>query len=82
MSLHWLPTLISLVVLALAAASARAEDSTATTTEYKLDDTQVDGALQAPHGEVLIVRKREARESLIRVREHWVHELLHSVENL
>jgi hypothetical protein len=35
-----------------------------------------------PDGENLMVRRRGARESLIKIREHFVPELLKSVENL
>ena len=38
--------------------------------------------LVRPDGENLMVRRKGARESLIRVREHFINELLKSVENL
>lgn len=81
MSLHW-PLIAFLLALGLPAAGAQADDGSSDTTEYKFDDTLVDGSMPSAKGEVLFVRKRAQRESLIRVREHWVRELLHSVENL
>jgi hypothetical protein len=51
-------------------------------TTYDFEDTLVHGDLPAPNGEVLQARGRGARTSLIRVREHFVHELLKSIEGL
>ncbi|MGD8859323.1 MAG: hypothetical protein PVI30_04875 [Myxococcales bacterium] len=53
-------------------------------TTYGFEDTLVHGDLPAPDGEVLRGRGRGrgALTSLIRVREHFVHELLKSVESL
>jgi hypothetical protein len=51
-------------------------------TSYDFEDDLVQGDLVRPDGENLLVRRRGARESLIRVREHFVNELLKSVENL
>ncbi len=52
------------------------------TTVYTFEDDEVFGTTTAPIGEVLLVRPREQRESLIRARDHFVRELLHSVEEL
>jgi hypothetical protein len=51
-------------------------------TTYDFEDDLVQGDLVRPDGENLMVRRRGARESLIRVREHFIAELLKSVENL
>lgn len=51
-------------------------------TTYDFEDDLVQGDLVRPDGENLMVRRRGARESLIRVREHFISELLKSVENL
>lgn len=51
-------------------------------TTYDFEDDLVQGDLVRPDGENLMVRRRGARESLIRVREHFINELLKSVENL
>jgi hypothetical protein len=81
MSPHRLRVL-ALSLSVLSAAPAVAEDSNTEPTEYHFDDDLVDGTARAPTGEVLFVRKRGARESLIRVREHWIRELYQSVEEL
>jgi len=52
------------------------------TTSYDFEDDLVQGDLVRPDGENLMVRRRGARESLIRIREHFINELLKSVENL
>lgn len=76
-----------LVLLAFAltafAAPALAQDGGGdNTTTYDFEDDLVQGDLVRPDGENLMVRRRGARESLIRIREHFVPELLKSVENL
>ena len=52
------------------------------TTSYDFEDDLVQGDLVRPDGENLMVRRRGARESLIKIREHFINELLKSVENL
>jgi hypothetical protein len=81
-----------LLVLAAVAAtvgarplSARAEEparSRSETTTYSFEDDLVKGGTVGPDGEILDVRRRGERGSLIRVRTHYIHELLKSVENL
>lgn len=51
-------------------------------TEYTFDDDVVTGDLVRPDGEVAIVRKKGKERSLIRVRQHFIPEMLKSVENL
>lgn len=63
----------------LAVPAAAQEDNT---TSYDFEDDLVQGDLVRPDGENLMVRRRGARESLIRIREHFIPELLKSVENL
>ncbi|MCC6877088.1 MAG: hypothetical protein IT378_22480 [Sandaracinaceae bacterium] len=58
-----------------------AQDNNETTT-YDFDDDLVQGDLVRPDGELLNVRRRGRRASLIRVREHFIPEMLKSVENL
>lgn len=60
--------------------SAAAQDGEATT--YDFEDDLVTGDLVRPDGELLNVRRRGRRASLIRIREHFVPEMLKSVENL
>jgi hypothetical protein len=61
-----------------AADTARAGGSTS----YDFEDDLLQGDLVRPDGENLLVRRRGARESLIKIREHFIPELLKSVENL
>jgi len=51
-------------------------------TSYDFEDDLVQGDLVRPDGENLMVRRRGARDSLIRIREHFIPEMLKSVENL
>lgn len=51
-------------------------------TQYAFDDDLVRGDTLGPDVEVLQARRRGARDSLIRARENFVHELLKSVEDL
>jgi len=84
--------MLALMGTAVAAAPALAEPPPARggggggggnqSTSYDFEDDLVQGDLVRPDGENLLVRRRGARESLIRVREHFVNELLKSVENL
>jgi hypothetical protein len=52
------------------------------TTTYDFEDDLVTGDLVRPDGEILQVRRRGNRSSLIRIREHFIPEMLKSVENL
>lgn len=52
------------------------------TTTYNFDDDIVQGDLVRPDGEMALARRRGRQSSLIRVREHFVPEMLKSVENL
>ncbi len=67
----------STVVIAPAAMAQEGE-----TTTYDFEDDLVQGDLVRPDGELLNVRRRGRRASLIRVREHFIPEMLKSVENL
>ena len=51
-------------------------------TTYDFEDDLVSGDLVRPDGEQLIVRRRGRRTSLIRIREHFIPEMLKSVEDL
>ncbi|HEX2679279.1 MAG TPA: hypothetical protein VHM19_21660 [Polyangiales bacterium] len=75
------------LVAALAPAVARADDparvvATSSTTTYTFDDDMVGGTIKSSDLLVLQVRTRKANESLVRVREHFIPELLKSVEQL
>lgn len=68
---------------ALLAPIAAAQDGAGeAATTYDFEDDLVTGDLVRPDGEMLNVRRRGRRASLIRVREHFIPEMLKSVENL
>ena len=77
-----------LVIAALIAAIsmwvsvAQAQDIPGSQTTYDFDDDLVTGDLVRPDGEQLIVRRRGRRASLIQIREHFIPEMLKSVEDL
>ena len=54
----------------------------AQTTTYSFEDDLVSGDLVRPDGDLMRVRRRGQRSSLIRIREHFIPEMLKSVENL
>jgi len=51
-------------------------------TSYDFEDDLVTGDLVRPDGELLSVRRRGNRASLIQIREHFIPEMLKSVEDL
>lgn len=51
-------------------------------TRYSFEDDQVFADTERPMGEVMMVRRRGQRESLVRVRDSFVVELLQSAEAL
>ena len=51
-------------------------------TEYSFDDDVVTGDLVRPDGELTVVRKKGKQRSLIRVRQHFIPEMLKSVEDI
>lgn len=74
---------LSAVLLGATASSASAQDRGGdAATTYDFEDDLVTGDLVRPDGEMLNVRRRGRRASLIRVREHFIPEMLKSVENL
>jgi len=76
--------LVSIVIIGLfmfTAGLVSAQDY-AEKTEYSFDDDVVTGDLVRPDGELTVVRKRGKERSLIRVRQHFIPEMLKSVENL
>lgn len=76
-----LSILAVLVAFAVAMPVAWAEDFD-NTTEYNFDDDVVEGDLVRPDGEMAMARRRGRQSSLIRVREHFIPEMLKSVEDL
>ncbi len=70
-----------ILVLCIGIASAQ-ETKYAEKTEYTFDDDVVTGDLVRPDGELIVKRKKGKERSLIRVRKHFVPEMLKSVEDL
>jgi hypothetical protein len=64
------------------AAGGATQSGGARTQEFNFTDELVSGQLVRPDGETTRVRRRSAGISLIRIREHFVPEMLKSVENL
>ena len=62
--------------------AGNAQDVPAPETTYDFEDDLVTGDLVRPDGEQLIVRRRGRRASLIQIREHFIPEMLKSVEDL
>jgi hypothetical protein len=65
-----------------AAAPAAAPAAEPQATSYDFEDDLVTGDLVRPDGELLSVRRRGNRASLIQIREHFIPEMLKSVEDL
>ncbi len=72
--------LITTASLSVSVAQAQAIPGSETT--YDFEDDLVTGDLVRPDGEQLIVRRRGRRASLIQIREHFIPEMLKSVEDL
>jgi hypothetical protein len=64
------------------AGGALAQDKAGGETTYDFEDDLVTGDLVRPDGELLSVRRRGNRASLIQIREHFIPEMLKSVEDL
>ena len=74
--------LLAFSVLITAPVAAQEEGESPGTTTYDFEDDVVTGDLVRPDGELLSVRRRGSRASLISIREHFVPEMLKSVEDL
>jgi len=75
----------------MAGSSAQAQEKSGTpqektgeagATAYDFEDDLVQGDLVRPDGELLSVRRRGNRASLIQIREHFIPEMLKSVEDI
>ena len=62
--------------------AVQAQSEPPSETTYDFEDDLVTGDLVRPDGEQLIVRRRGRRASLIQIREHFIPEMLKSVEDL
>ena len=65
-----------------AAGSPTEASGSPSATTYDFEDDLVTGDLVRPDGELLSVRRRGNRASLIQIREHFIPEMLKSVEDL
>jgi len=76
--------LTCLLLAVLLPSSALAEDPRPLpdTLSYTFEDDLVGAGQRSSNLELLRVRPRKARESLLRVREHFIAELYKSAENL
>ena len=64
------------------AAGAKKAGGEPAATSYDFEDDLVTGDLVRPDGELLSVRRRGNRASLIQISEHFIPEMLKSVEDL
>jgi len=91
-SLVWALSIAAVVVVCATSQSASAQATgkapaaqgggEASATSYDFEDDLVTGDLVRPDGELLSVRRRGNRASLIQIREHFIPEMLKSVEDL
>lgn len=51
-------------------------------TVYDFDDDVVEGDLQRPDGELVAIKRKAKHSSLIKIREHFIPEMLKSAEDL
>jgi hypothetical protein len=70
------------LTIPLAPTLASAQDRDDPVTRFEFEDDLVRGDLVRNDGEILHVRRRRTRDTLIRARESFVAELYKSVENL
>lgn len=76
---------VLVIGVSLNVATAEAQEPDASVqpdTHFEFDDDLVHGDVLGPDVEVLQTRRRGARDSLIRAREHFIDRLLASVEDL
>ena len=76
-------SLFGALLVSIPVAPVQAQDAAeGDATTYDFEDDLVTGDLVRPDGEMLNARRRGTRSSLIRIREHFIPEMLKSVENL
>lgn len=79
---RWFIFLLTLGVLLVPGWVALGQEGEGDMTTYDFEDDLVTGDLVRPDGEILNVRGRGMRTSLIEIRHDFVAEMLKSVENL
>ena len=80
--MKFIETLIVLVFFTTFSTVALAQVTYAEKTEYSFEDDVVTGDLIRPDGEITTVRKKGKQRSLIKVRQHFIPEMLKSVEDI
>ena len=81
--MKWIIAALFAATVAAAGSPAQAQDRHDTdVTEYRFDDEAVLGGLIGPGGEGIVVRQPGKHKSLIRIRKHFVPEVLRSVEHI
>jgi hypothetical protein len=81
--MKWIAAALFAVAVAAAGWPARAQERPGTdVTEYRFDDEAVLGGLIGPGGEGIVVRRPGRHKSLIKIRGHFVPEVLKSVEHI
>lgn len=68
--------------LAFALPASAQDGGLSSVTEYDFEDDLVTGDLVRPDGELIGARKKAKVTTLIKVRKHFIPEMLKSVENL
>jgi hypothetical protein len=81
--MKWIVVALFSAVAAAVGSSAAAQDRyEEDVTEYRFDDEAVLADLVGPGGAGIIVRQPGKQKSLIRIRKHFVPEVLKSVEHI
>ena len=75
-------TTIMTIICATLISSALLAQTNEDVTEYRFDDDIVEGDLLQPDGIMDMVRRPGVNRSLVKVRGHFVPEMLKSVENI
>jgi len=79
---RWMAVMVVLGTLLVGSVASAQQQEVGQTTTYNFEDDIVTGDLVRPDGELAVARNRSRQSSLIRIREHFVPEMLKSVENL
>ncbi len=77
--------IVSVGMFLLCGASALAQDKTGNTedvTEYFMDADNVEGNTLFPNDGIVNVRRKGKSKSLIKVRQHFVREMIKAVEDI
>ena len=75
-------TIVCAALFALTAGGALAQENVQDVTEYKFQDEHLMGEIVGPGSAGIVVRKQGKSKTLIKVRKHFVPEMLKSVEDI